>query len=129
MIAGGDVDGEVAFYVALGFTAEPTHSGFIALRHGAVLFGVQASARQMPPPDLSWQMRGNDIRAAHDLANQLGLQVQGASSNAEAVTVSWGTAEHLGTEGRPVGVAGNGTAAVHHRCITGAAFGALPRNR
>jgi predicted enzyme related to lactoylglutathione lyase len=71
----GDVEAEVAFYVALGFTAEPTHTGFTALRHGRVLFGVQASDEQIPPADLRWQIEVDDVRAAHQLAGQHGLEI------------------------------------------------------
>jgi hypothetical protein len=71
-----DVEAEVAFYLALGFAAEPTHSGFTALRHGRVLFGVQSSDEQIPPVDLRWQIEVDDIQAAHQLASRPGLEVR-----------------------------------------------------
>jgi hypothetical protein len=70
-----DVETEVAFYVALGFTAEPTYTGFTALRHGRVLFGVQGSDEQIPAADLRWQIEVDDIQAAHHLATRLELEV------------------------------------------------------
>jgi hypothetical protein len=71
-----DVEAEVAFYLALGFTAEPTHSGFTALRHGRVLFGVQSSDEQIPPADLRRQIEVDDIQAVHRLASRPGLVVR-----------------------------------------------------
>ncbi|MFE9404305.1 VOC family protein [Streptomyces sp. NPDC006530] len=73
-----DVEGEVAFYAALGFTAEITHSGFTSLRCGPVLFGVQKPRvveYRVPPWDLAWQIEVSDVHAVHDLALRRGLTV------------------------------------------------------
>jgi predicted enzyme related to lactoylglutathione lyase len=75
-----DLEAEVAFYRALGFTSQVTFTGFTALRHGNVLFGVQASAERLPPADLAWQIEVTDIRAAHDLAASRGLEISRAPS-------------------------------------------------
>ncbi|MFI6505296.1 hypothetical protein [Nonomuraea typhae] len=73
-----DVDAEVAFYAALGFTAERTHTGFTALQRDSVLFGVQGSGRRVPPEDLAWQMWVKDVGLVYDLAIQRGLDVVSA---------------------------------------------------
>lgn len=70
-----EVDAEVAFYAALGFTAAPTHTGFTALRSGQVLFGVQRSEQPVPPAGLAWQIEVTDIRAVHELAVRAHLPV------------------------------------------------------
>lgn len=70
-----DVDAEVAFYTALGFTAQLTHTGFTALWSGPVLFGVQESAAQVPPEDLAWQIQVTDVGAVHELAGKQDLEV------------------------------------------------------
>ncbi|MEV5283528.1 VOC family protein [Streptomyces sp. NPDC052811] len=73
-----DVDAEVGFYAALGFTAEVTYSGFTSLRCGPVLFGVQkpqGMEHRVPPWDLAWQIEVSDVHAVHDLAVRRGLKV------------------------------------------------------
>ncbi|MFG3280382.1 VOC family protein [Streptomyces sp. NPDC048111] len=73
-----DLEAEVAFYAALGFTAEVTYSGFTSLRCGPVLFGVQQPQgleHRVPPWDLAWQIEVSDVRAVHDLAVRRDLPV------------------------------------------------------
>ncbi|WP_189762797.1 VOC family protein [Streptomyces xanthochromogenes] len=73
-----DLEAEVGFYSALGFTAEITYSGFTSLRCGPVLFGVrkpQSSEYNVPPWDLAWQIEVVDVHAVHDLALRRGLSV------------------------------------------------------
>lgn len=80
MLPVSDLEAEVAFYGALGFTSQVTYTGFTALRHGNVLFGVQASAERVPPADLAWQIEVTDIRAAHELAVRRNLEISRAPS-------------------------------------------------
>jgi predicted enzyme related to lactoylglutathione lyase len=75
------VETEVAFYAALGFEAQPTYTGFTALRNRSVLFGIQDSGGRVPPEDLEWQIEVTDVHAAHELALARGLEIVSAPAS------------------------------------------------
>ncbi len=70
-----NIEAEIAFYAAMGFTAQKTVSGFIAVQCNQVLFGLQKSAEMVPPGDLHWQMEVDNIQAAYRRAAEQGLEI------------------------------------------------------
>lgn len=72
-----DLEAEVAFYAALGFTVQHREPGFVGLCRDQILFGLQhrdGTAFDGGQP-LIWQIGTDDIGAVHDRCRRAGLAV------------------------------------------------------
>jgi len=72
-----DLEAEVGFYAALGFTIEHREPGFVGLSCGDILFGLQhrEGARFGEAQPVIWQIGTDDIGAVHERCRQTGLPV------------------------------------------------------
>ncbi len=72
-----DLDAEVRFYEALGFTIQHREPGFVGLCHDDILFGLQhrESVTHGEAQPLIWQIGTDDIGAVHERCREMGLPV------------------------------------------------------
>lgn len=72
-----DLDAEVRFYEALGFSIQHREPGFVGLCRDYILFGLQHrdGATYDGAQPLVWQIGTDDIGAVHDRCRETGLPV------------------------------------------------------